>query len=228
MKYVSIDIETSGLDKEKCQILEVGAIIEDTKNPLPFDEIPKYTCIIGWDEIIGEVFALDMNARIIKILANLKSIKDKSEKEIFRKANNIIHPNDVGPHLYYFLYVNGMIPEMNSDGTLLSGGYAQTWNGQMVPMINSATNPVKIYAAGKNFNSFDAIFLNKLPRFADLIQFHHRALDPAILYFDWDTDVDIPSLETCKIRAKLQNTTVSHNALQDAWDIIQVLRPMYK
>jgi DNA polymerase III epsilon subunit-like protein len=29
MKYVSIDLETTGLDEEKCQILEFGAAFED-------------------------------------------------------------------------------------------------------------------------------------------------------------------------------------------------------
>lgn len=71
MKYVSIDIETTGLDREKHQVLEVGAIIEDTNNPLPFDEIPRFKCIIGWEELMGSVFAINMNSRIVKILAEI-------------------------------------------------------------------------------------------------------------------------------------------------------------
>ncbi|HRW21236.1 MAG TPA: hypothetical protein P5509_04630 [Bacteroidales bacterium] len=228
MKYVSIDIETTELNKEKCQVLEIGAISEDTNNPLSFDEIPKYKCIIGWEEIMGSVFAIDMNNRIIKILAELGTIKDSTQKEIFRKKHNIIHPNDVAPHLYYFLYLNGMIPGMDSNGALLGGGYAQTWNGQMVPMINNATKPAKIYVAGKNFASFDAPFLQKLPRFNDVIQFGHRMIDPAMAFINWTEDEQPPSLSECKKRAGLENNIeVSYNALEDAWDVIQVLRTKY-
>lgn len=32
MKYVSIDIETSGLDPEINNVLSIGAVIEDTAN----------------------------------------------------------------------------------------------------------------------------------------------------------------------------------------------------
>ena len=42
MKYISIDIETTGLDPENCQILSIGAVIEDTLNQLPFEELPTF------------------------------------------------------------------------------------------------------------------------------------------------------------------------------------------
>ena len=39
MKYISIDIETTGLDRDLCQVLSIGAVIEDTNNikPLEFE-----------------------------------------------------------------------------------------------------------------------------------------------------------------------------------------------
>ncbi len=51
MKYLSIDIETTGLDPLKDQLLSFGAIIEDTENPLPFDEIPKFHAAIKRNRI---------------------------------------------------------------------------------------------------------------------------------------------------------------------------------
>lgn len=228
MKYVSIDIETTGLDKDRNQILEIGAIIEDSNNPLPFDEIPKFKCIIGWEEILGSVFAVNLNARIIKILATLSSIKNEKEKEEFRKLHNIIHPADVVSQLYYFLFLNGLGDATVNDLMANSGGYGQIWNGEMVPMINNATKPITVFAAGKNFAKFDSQFLDKLPQFSTLIKFHHRVIDPATLYLDWMTDTEVPSLETCKKRAGLIDTAVSHDALYDAWDVIQVLRVKYR
>lgn len=73
MKYFSIDIETTGIDPEKHQILEVGAIFEDTDKQLSFDEIPKFHRILSPpSDIIGTPFALNMNQRILKILSSDK------------------------------------------------------------------------------------------------------------------------------------------------------------
>jgi hypothetical protein len=46
------------------------------------------------------------------------------------------------------------------------------------------------------------------------------------LYVDWKTDSDVPNLLKCKERAGI-NGTVTHNALEDAWDVIEVLRKKY-
>lgn len=34
MKYVSIDLETTGLDFECCEILELGAVLDDISLPI--------------------------------------------------------------------------------------------------------------------------------------------------------------------------------------------------
>ena len=69
MKYVSIDIETSGLDPESNCILSFGAIIEDTKTKLPYEKVPKFYKIINQQNITGRAFALNMNKDIIETLA---------------------------------------------------------------------------------------------------------------------------------------------------------------
>ena len=43
MRIVSIDTETTGLDYDTCQILQVGAVIEDTINVRPLDELPRFS-----------------------------------------------------------------------------------------------------------------------------------------------------------------------------------------
>ena len=65
MLYVSIDIETSGLDPEKNDILSIAAIIEDTEKKLPFLEIPKFNAIVLQNEIKGSPRAIGMNSSII-------------------------------------------------------------------------------------------------------------------------------------------------------------------
>jgi oligoribonuclease len=66
MKFVSIDIETTGLNEEFCQVLEFGAVIEDTANERPLDELPTFHAYLDHPVITGDPFALNMNAKIIE------------------------------------------------------------------------------------------------------------------------------------------------------------------
>ena len=75
MKYLSIDIETTGLDPESCQILEVAAILDDLKNPLPLERLPIFQQYLRYPVIIGQPFALSMHSEILKRLAS----KDQEE-----------------------------------------------------------------------------------------------------------------------------------------------------
>ena len=67
MPYVSIDIETTGLDPACCQILEIGAVWEDWTRPL--QELPTYRRLVVHDEYRGNAFALAMNAALLRELS---------------------------------------------------------------------------------------------------------------------------------------------------------------
>ena len=55
MKYLSIDIETTGSDKQNCQILEFAAAFEDCDHQIPLDSIPTFERLIIPDsEIVFE------------------------------------------------------------------------------------------------------------------------------------------------------------------------------
>jgi hypothetical protein len=68
MLYVSIDLETTGLDPNACQVIEFAAVIEDTLNPLPYEELPKFSKLVLHDSVQGELYAVNMNAAIFKEL----------------------------------------------------------------------------------------------------------------------------------------------------------------
>ena len=70
MKYVSIDIETTGLDPATCQILEFGAVL-DLCDGRPVHEQPTFHRYILNHRITGDPKALAMNAEIIRRIANL-------------------------------------------------------------------------------------------------------------------------------------------------------------
>ena len=55
----------------------------------------------------------------------------------------------------------------------------------------------------------------------------HRVIDVGNLYIDFKNDDSIPNLEECKKRAGIENTTVSHKAVEDARDVVLTLREKY-
>lgn len=76
--------------------------------------------------------------------------------------------------------------------------------------------------AGKNFSGFDRQFLKRLPGFKD-IKMHHRAIDPGNLFWNPDTDRELPDSKECKKRAGIPGE-VAHTALEDALDVIRMVR----
>ncbi len=78
--------------------------------------------------------------------------------------------------------------------------------------------------AGKNVGSFDLRFLERLDHFKDLLTVRRRVLDPSVLFWNPTTDDRPPDLKTCKRRAGFNATDVTHNAMQDALDVVRLLR----
>lgn len=81
MSYISIDIETTGLDPEYCQVLEVGAIVDDFVTPVC--ELPYFHAYLHNDRFTGQPRALAMNARILDIIA------EKTHKDIVYGERNL-------------------------------------------------------------------------------------------------------------------------------------------
>ena len=200
MLYVSIDIETSGLNPKKDQILSFGAIIEDTSKSLSFEDCPKFYATVIHRNIKGSPKALLMNMDVIK------NISDYIEND-----RNDAYNNEVGNYNPIFVEIFTLTECFTS--FLHANGIK----------ADSRFQRFKINVAGKNFAAFDMLFLNNIPGWVGFIDIRKRILDPAILYFDVNNDDTLPSLDVCKKRANIDGN-VSHNALLDAWDVIQVLR----
>lgn len=176
MKYISIDFETTGLDENECQILEMGVVWVNTKT----DETKEFYKIVRNDFYSGSEYAINLNARIFNLLnENIHP--------------SIIHIENLGISFNNFLYECGY-----SKGD-------------------------KINVAGKNVQSLDLKFLNKYLLKDIDFKFSHKALDPEILFLNYFEDEEVPGLEECKVRAGFEQTKVTHNALEDAWDIVNLL-----
>ena len=224
MIYISVDVETTGLEKDRYQILSIGAILEDTTKKLGFEEIPKFHAAILHNEITGSPFAINMNSKIIEAVAQYQNAEDQDEK------NDIVHmtgmqfyqEDQVVEGFYRWLFDNGLV----DFDPLLVDQMVKIENGKSYPALTSKMKPVTINVAGKNFASFDKHFLERLPRWKQVIRVRQRIIDPSVIFTSWNEDKAIPSLYECKQRAKIQGI-VTHDALEDAWDVIQLLRTQY-
>jgi len=176
LQYVSIDVETTGLNPEKHQILEIGAVWDNMIDSI--NMLPKFRCLVKHPTYIGDAFAFVLNHRLIL--------------ELSKNPDYAISSYDV---ISTFL------------NWLLDCG----WNKQ-----------TKLNIAGKNFGTFDKLFLDKLPYFNDTIKIRHRVIDPAILFWK-PGDTELPDIKTCFTRAGL-DYSAKHEALQDAIDVVKLVR----
>lgn len=98
--FVSLDLETTGLDDMTCQILEVGAVIDDWESPL--EKLPRFHCYVDNGQVFGEPYALSMHPKILRYIATNGK---ESEEDIA-----ILKPDDVTVHFLQWLVANGLTP----------------------------------------------------------------------------------------------------------------------
>ncbi len=225
MRYISIDIETTGLDADFNQILSIGAVIEDTLNPLPFEELPKFHAVIKRESVYGSIFALNLNRDLIQAIKDYSEARTEELKQEVEESfgAKFYHEDEVVEALFQFCYDNGLVPV---DPDFLNK-QIKIVNGKPYPILTSNMPKVYLNCAGKNFAGFDKKFLEKLPRWKQVFSIRSRVLDPGILFVDWINDESIPSLDECKKRAGIDGV-VTHNAVEDAMDVVMLLRQCYK
>lgn len=198
MKYVSIDIETLGLDIN-CDIIEFGAVIEDTA--IPIDKLPRFRRLIHKMDGLywGEMGAMAMHGKLFEEMAK----KSKGRKQDLFTIDKLM------PHFCAFLCENGY------------------FSLETIRERHSSEDFPAVLVGGKNFNSFDKMFINYHCRdYMAGIKFHHRAIDPGMLYFDPAIDEVPPSMKVCLERAGL-NGTVAHNAVDDALSVVALVRTKF-
>lgn len=76
MIYISLDIETTGLNPLENDVLEVGAYIENTRVRLPREKLPFFHCYVWKENYRGDAYALAMNVRIFQKILELKKNND--------------------------------------------------------------------------------------------------------------------------------------------------------
>ena len=198
MKYLSIDLETTGVDERNSNVVEFGAVIFDLDKKQTRQELealPTFHTYVspptGTDETyIGQPYALSMHPTIFRRIATRE------------KGYEYTCPKNVEQKFYKFLIDNGFEKSLKDD-------------------------KIHITAAGKNFGVFDMRFINHCLGFGNLIRIRHRIIDVGTVYFDPTRDATPPNTEECKKRAGISNTTVAHTAVADALDVIECLQTHY-
>ena len=229
MKYVSIDIETTGLNPKEDQILEFGAIIEDTNKQLSFLDIPKFRAIFLYERLSGSPFALYMNKNIVKEITNTKKPYSKYYENTSQTHCCIGKKGLYTDEKGHLLNLNpGSVFCKHFYEFLKKWYYSEEEIAYLEKNKKECTDMLQfeINVAGKNFLSFDKLFLDTL-KLEPEITFFRRVLDPSHFYVDIKTDEELPSLSLCKKRAGL-DPGISHTAIDDAWDVIELLRKKYK
>ena len=77
IKYVSIDIETCGVDEDTCDIIEFAAVLDDLTDMKPMDELPVFHRYFIKDKYVGEPYALSMHPKIFRAIAERSNAEDK-------------------------------------------------------------------------------------------------------------------------------------------------------
>lgn len=88
MNYISIDLETTGLNPQTCQILQFGAVFDSFSRPL--EKAPILNLLLAADTYYGEPYALSMHSDIFKILAQKKlgsAILRGREVQVIKSTN---------------------------------------------------------------------------------------------------------------------------------------------
>lgn len=196
MKYVSIDLETTGLDNWSCSTIEIGAVIDEVRSdcdPTPIEDLPTYHAYLVQEEFTGEPYALSMHPTIFRRIA--------TREEGFK----YLEPGDMPEDFANFLLDNGFARSFDPKRDI------------------DDVHPVKITVAGKNFASFDSNFLNDIQNWKTQIKVRHRVIDPSGFYWNPFEDEELPNTELCLKRAEIDET-VEHTAVADAQNVIRLIR----
>lgn len=211
-KFISIDIETTGLDPEVNQIVEVGAVY-DTRGyagvgsgPAIVEcrSLPKFRAVLMHDELVINPYCANLHKDLWEemLKATVGTLSDAHNAKGI--ITHYVKPQDF--ERVFHKWLCGVI-----DNTLRDEDF-------------HPESPVTINVAGKNPAGFDIPFLLELPEWSnELVKFRRRIIDPAMLCFVEETDTELPDLQTCLDRCSI-DSTVKHTAVEDALDVIKILR----
>lgn len=135
MRYLSLDLETTGLDESVCEVLEIGAVyVDDSKS---FKNWPRFSALIKRDTYRGQPLALNMHRALFETIALSKPMDRIEEKS----------------------HITGV----NYQSTVMLESMAVLSFSSWFERHHSSSRNCTL--AGKNIGMFDAKFLRRLELF---------------------------------------------------------------
>lgn len=128
MRFLSIDLETTGLDPERDQILQIGVVIGDFVTP-GVQALPSWECLIAHERIYGNPFAIAMNAGLIGKIAR----REQHPNDLFFPFLEAAYESLAG-----WLIGHGFEP--GSDGRIQFVAAGKNVAGFDLPFLNSDEN----------------------------------------------------------------------------------------
>jgi DNA polymerase III epsilon subunit-like protein len=209
MKIISIDIETTGVDPLKNQLIQFAAVIDDTVITKPIEELPKFSCYVAHKD-----YAINSG-----LAAQEETYRTLS---VIKKISDFQHSKELNLPVYNGTGAKNALGEIFTTPQNLGKMFAMWLEENHYP--KNQYDKFVINSAGKNVAGFDIPFIkHTIPNWNHTFSFPVRVFDPAILFFDPVNDTELPNLSLCKERAGV-DSYVSHDALDDAYDVINVLR----
>ena len=127
--YVSLDIETTGLNPENCQVLEIGAVLDDGTTPI--EDCPTFHCYVDHCLILGESYALSMHPTILRRIAT---------KE---EGYTYIQPWEVATRFRDFLKEHGLDSE--NEKVFVAGKNYASFDARFLSKITSWDKHVQVH-----------------------------------------------------------------------------------
>ncbi len=91
MKYVSIDVETTGLCPKTHHLIEVAAIISDTEDTItPIGQLPVYSSVIYRDPLTWSEYCIDLHT-VNGLMRDLKLCKNQTPEKVYLELLSFLH-----------------------------------------------------------------------------------------------------------------------------------------
>lgn len=201
--YVSIDIETTGID-DRSHIIEIGAVYEDWKSPV--SELPKVRLPVKWEYYsYAEPYALFLNAKLIEQIT-------KKEIEAFSPGNAatnlLMFLENCAANVHAWDFENGFDKSLKGKLQIAGKNVAAFDIPKLQLFFESLSpsrpaTPMSKIISGHFTAKFNAVKM-------------HRSIDSGSIYFN-DFGY-IPNLT--EINKLNDRQAVTHCAVDDAIDVI--------
>lgn len=221
-KLVALDLETTGNDPKKDQILQIAAVVFDSKDlDTPVEKLPHFSTFIKRDRYVGNAYALHMNAWIFDRIAKGEGVDSHTAMKNFSDfldENEVSLASPVGFNVMSFDVaflknekLSRLVESFPKEPDTLQnwqhfGGYTggTITYGSGTTAINKFINP--------NMNRFKTTW--EKGQF-----FGARAIELGTLFADKDGPAS-----SSAISKKYLNRGMTHDALTDAQDAVRLWR----